>query len=129
MTWFISAIAFARRVPGFLTPAGWAAVAVLILFLAFGAWCAAGAAEGERDRQATEAARIERKGSTGRETAAGERAIDTTTINARERERHDATASLPDTRPSDRRIARACVQLRQQGTAERDLPVICRSGG
>lgn len=66
--------------------------------------------------------------SAAKEKAADERLSDTLTINAREKERSDATASLPDARPSARRLARACVQLRQQGTRDAALPAICRSG-
>lgn len=64
---------------------------------------------------------------TAKETAAEERLTDTTTINDRKEERANATATLPDTRPSDRRVRRGCVILRQQGTRDADLPVACRS--
>lgn len=64
---------------------------------------------------------------TAKETAADERLTDTTTINDRKEERANATATLPDTRPSDRRVRRGCVQLRQQGTRDADLPLACRS--
>lgn len=66
---------------------------------------------------------------TAKETAGEERLTDTTTINDRKEERANATATLPDTRPSDRRVRRGCVQLRQQRTREADLPVQCRSEG
>jgi hypothetical protein len=62
-----------------------------------------------------------------KETAAEERLTDTTAINDRKEERANATATLPDTRPSDRRFRRGCVQLRQQGTPDANLPVACRS--
>ncbi|TFW14351.1 hypothetical protein EGY25_03910 [Brevundimonas intermedia] len=64
---------------------------------------------------------------TAKEAAAEERLTDTTTINYREKERANATATLPNTRPSDRRVRRGCVILRQQGAREADLPVACRS--
>lgn len=66
---------------------------------------------------------------TAKETAADQRLNDTITINDREKERANATATLPDTRPSDRRVRRGCVILRQQGTRDADLPVTCRSEG
>ena len=66
---------------------------------------------------------------TAKEAAAEERLNDTTTINDRKEERANATATLPDTRPSDRRVRRGCVILRQQGTRDADLPVQCRSAG
>jgi hypothetical protein len=125
----LKAVAFLRRVPKMLSPQSWAVVGALVAFLLFGAYCAHRAAEGERAAQASRQAELDRKASAARETAADERLNDTLTTEARERERHDATASLPDTRPSARRIARACVQLRQQRTPERELPVVCRSAG
>lgn len=64
---------------------------------------------------------------TAKETAGEERLTDTTTINDRKEERANATATLPDTRPSDRRVRRGCIQLRQQGARDADLPVACRS--
>jgi hypothetical protein len=120
-----AALTFLRAVPGMLSPRAWIAVGVLILFLGFGAYCAQKAAQGERDRQAAQTARIERKASTGRETAAAERLNDTLNSQAREKELSDAVSSLPDARPSDRRIALACQRLRQQRVAERDLPAEC----
>lgn len=66
---------------------------------------------------------------TAKEASAEERLTDTTTINDRKEERANATATLPDTRPSDRRVRRGCVILRQQGTRDADLPVQCRSAG
>lgn len=107
--------AFARRVPGMLSPAGWAAVGVLILFLAFGAWCSQRAAQGVRDRQAAETLKIERKAATGRETASDERAIDTANLNLQRKATDDALATLPDSVPSDRRVLRHCLRLPDNG--------------
>lgn len=64
-----------------------------------------------------------------KEAAAEDRLNDTITINDRKEERANATATLPDTRPSDRRVRRGCVILRQQGTRDADLPIQCRSAG
>lgn len=125
----IAALLFLRRVPKMLSPKGWLAVGVLILFLGFGAYCAQKSAQGERDRQAAEQARTERKASAARETASTERLNDTLTINARERELTDAVQSLPDAAPSPRRVALACQRLRQQGIAESDIPAACRPAG
>jgi len=58
--------------------------------------------------------------------AADDRLTDTTTINDRQEERANATATLPDTRPSDRRYRRGCVILRQQGERAADIPADCR---
>ena len=123
----IAALAFIRRVPTMLRPKGWIAVALLAAFLLFGAYCAHRAAEGERDRQAAETRRTEEKASSARETAADERLNDTTIINAREKELSDAVNSLPDARPSPRRLALACERLRQQGNTR--LPAECGPEG
>ena len=123
----IAAFAFVRRIPSLLSPKGWLAVALLAAFLLFGAYCAHRAAEGERDRQAAETRQTEAKASTARETAAGERLNDTTIINAREKELSDAVNSLPDARPSPRRLALACERLRQQGNSR--LPAECGPEG
>ena len=122
----IAALAFARRIPSMLSPKGWLIVAVLAAFLLFGACCAHRAAEGERNRQAAETRRTEEKASSARETAADERLNDTTIINAREKELSDAVNSLPDARPSPRRLALACERLRQQGSR---LPAECGPEG
>ena len=122
----IAALAFVRRIPPMLSPKGWLAVAVLAAFLLFGAYCAHRAAEGERDREAAGQAEIEAKASSARETAADERLNDTTIINAREKELSDAVNSLPDARPSARRLALACERLRQQGPR---LPAECGPEG
>ena len=123
----ITAFDFVRRIPSMLSPRGWIAVAILAAFLLFGAYCAHRAAEGERDRQAVETRRTEEKASNARETASGERLNDTTIINAREKELSDAVNSLPDARPSPRRVALACERLRQQGNTR--LPAECGPEG
>lgn len=123
----IAALAFARRIPSMLSPKGWLIIALLAAFLLFGAYCAHRAAEGERDRQAAETRRAEEKAARARETAADERLTDTTIINAREKELSDAVNSLPDARPSPRRLALACERLRQQGNTR--LPAECGPEG
>ena len=122
----IAALAFLRSIPGLLPLKGWLAVGVLILFLGFGGYCSHRAAQGERDRQAVETARIERQASTGRETASAERLNDTINLNAREKELTDAVQSLPDARPSARRLALACERLRHQRSR---LPAECGPEG
>jgi hypothetical protein len=125
----IAAIAFARRVPGMLSPSGWAAVAVLILFLGFGAYCAQKAAQGERDAHAAKAAKIERKASTARETAATDRLGDQAHLNQQRKALDDALAPLPDAVPSDRRIARHCLRLQRDGIDTSRLPECRRPDG
>ena len=104
----------------------WIVLGILAAFLLTGAYCAHRGAEAEKARQAAERAETERRASTARETAADERLNDTTIINARERELSDAVNSLPDARPSPRRLALACERLRQQGTR---LPPECGPAG
>ncbi|WP_374385546.1 hypothetical protein [Brevundimonas sp.] len=111
----IAALAFVRRIPGMLSPKGWLAVAVLAAFLLFGAYCAHRAAEGERDHQAAEQAKIEVKAASARETAADERLNDTLTIQDRQKERDDAAEALPDSVPDARELQRRCRQLRDNG--------------
>jgi hypothetical protein len=125
----IAAIAFARRVPGMLSPSGWAAVAILILFLGFGAYCAQTAAQGERDDQAAKAAKIERKASSARETASTERLGDQAALNQQRKALDDALAPLPDAVPSDRRIARHCLRLQRDGVDTSRLPECRRLNG
>ncbi|MNS19775.1 hypothetical protein D3C72_514990 [compost metagenome] len=118
----LTAFTFLQRVSRALTPTAWLALAVLAAFLIFGGYCAHRGAEGVRDRQTAEQARVEAKASSARETAATTRATDTTIINAREKELSDAVSSLPDAAPSPRRVALACERLRQQGSR---LPASC----
>ncbi|RZJ40940.1 MAG: hypothetical protein EON87_17145, partial [Brevundimonas sp.] len=68
-----------------LSPTVWIIAGVLTAFLLFGGYCAHRAAQGERDRQAAVVAKDQTKASTARETAAGERATDTSIINAQEK--------------------------------------------
>ena len=111
-----------------LTAPAWGLLALLLALIVLLAWCSW---DGQRDRRKAEADRradittLERDRD-AREAAADQRLEDTVSIAHREKERADATAPLPDNRPSARRLARACVQLRQQGTREADLPAVCR---
>jgi len=125
----IGALLFLRRVPSMLSPRGWAAVAILILFLGFGAYCAHRAAQGERDAQAAKVAKIERKASTARETASTERLGDQAALNQQRKALDDALAPLPDAVPSDRRIARHCLRLQRDGIDTSRLPECGRSHG
>lgn len=114
-----------------LTAPAWGVLALLLALIILLSWCSW---DGQRDRRQAEADRrvdvstLERDRD-ARDQAADQRLEDTVSIAQREKERADATATLPDNRPSDRRLARACVQLRQQGTREADLPAVCRSAG
>ena len=120
----IAALAFLRSIPRLLNPTGWLIVAIIAAFVLTGAYCSHRGAQAERDRQAVDTQKTEAKASGARETAAGERAADTTIINAREKELSDAVNSLPDARPSARRVRLACERLKQQGSA---LPDVCRT--
>ncbi len=115
-------IAFALRLGRALTPTAWLALAVLAAFLIFGAYCAHRGAESVRDRHAAEQAMTEAKASSARETAAGERLTDNTTITNRKMERDHAAEALPDSLPDDRELRRRCRQLHD---AKRSPPA-CR---
>lgn len=116
------ALAFIRRIPSMLSPRGWAVVAILTAFLAFGAYCSHRAAQGERDRQAVKSARVEAKASTGRETASVERLNDQTSLDIQRKANDDALNPLPDAIPSDRRRARHCLRLQRDGIDTSRLP-------
>jgi hypothetical protein len=114
-----------------LSWAGWAVVGILIALIVLLAWCSYDGRRGERE--AEEARRVDvgtlQRDQAARDKAADARLSDTQSAASREKERADATATLPDAAPSPRRVARACVQLRQQGTRDADLPAACRSPG
>ncbi len=112
MTWII---ALARRAGRALTPKAWLTIAILGAFLIFGGYCAHRAVQGEKDRQATQTAKIERKGSTGRETASGERLNDQASINQQRKATDDALSPLPDAVPSARRVTRHCLRMQRDG--------------
>jgi len=115
-------IALVLRLGRALTPTTWLTLAVLAAFLIFGAYCSHRGADGVRDRQAAKEAKIEAKASSARETAAGERLADTTTITNRKMERDHAAEALPDSLPDDRELRRRCRQLRDAGR----IPTACR---
>lgn len=123
----IAALAFLRSVPRMLSPTGWLILAIIAAFVLTGAYCSHRGAQGERDRQAVETHETEAKAASARETAAGERAVETPIINAREKDLSDAVNSLPDAVPSARRVRLACERLRQQGNTR--LPAECGFGG
>ena len=127
------ALSIALRLVRAVTPRVWMVVGALAGVLILVTYCSHRAAVEARDemeaKNAAAALAAERRNAAATAIAADERLADTLSSTTRERERHDATASLPDARPSDRRIARACVQLRQQRTPERDLPAVCRPEG
>lgn len=119
MTWFLALPPIVRRAI--------ILVAIFCLCVVVGvALCTRGAKEDVRRAEANVGTVT--RDSAAKEKAADERLSETLAINTREKERSDATASLPDARPSDRRLARACVQLRQQGTRDAALPASCRPG-
>ena len=58
--------------------------------------------------------------------AADQRSTDAITLNAQEKELHDAVQSTPDARPSAGVTALGCARLRRQGTDSAKLPTECR---
>lgn len=122
----MTALAFLRSIPRMLSPTGWLILAIITAFVLTGAYCSHRGAQGERDRQAAETQKTEAKAASARETAAGERAVETPIINTREKDLSDAVNSLPDAAPSARRVRLACERLRHQGNTR--LPAECGSG-
>jgi hypothetical protein len=110
--------------------AGWAVVAVCVLMLFVLGWCAVTAPGRERAKQDAAAvaanARAQAVDAKARDQASDERLTDLKTNTQLNKELTDAVSSLPDARPSDRRVALACQRLRHQGTREADLPAVCR---
>lgn len=113
--------------------AGWAVVAVCVLMLFVLGWCAVTGPGRERAKQDAAAAaanaRAQAVDAKARDQASDERLTDLKTNTQLNKELTDAVSSLPDARPSDRRVALACQRLRHQGTREADLPPVCRPGG
>lgn len=112
-----------------VTPQAWLIVTMLAGVVILLAYCTSQARQDERQHAETQRVeayvRAQEIAAKAAEKASSERLTDFQINTEREKERQDATASIPDTRPSDRRVARACVQLRQQGTPKRDLPAAC----
>lgn len=115
-------LTFVLRIARALTPTGWLIIGLLAAFLIFGAYCSHRGADGVRGRQATQQAKTEAKASSARETAAGERQTNTTTIRDRQEERDHAAQALPDSLPDDRELRRRCRQLLDAGR----VPAACR---
>lgn len=122
-----------REVLRTFNAAGWAVVAVCVLLILSLGWCAVTAPGRERAKQDAAAAAANSKAlsvdAKARDQAADERLTDLKTNTQLEKELTDAVSSLPDARPSDRRVALACQRLRHQGTREADLPPVCRPAG
>lgn len=116
-----------------LPATSWAIVAVCVLLILSLGWCAVTAPGRERaklDTAVTAAnAKAQATGAKTHEQASDERLNDLKTNTQSEKELTDAVSSLPDARPSDRRVALACQRLRHQGTRPADLPSVCRHAG
>jgi hypothetical protein len=111
-------LAFAARFKIYLAIAGLVAVALTL------AYCS-GKREGRVDvehkiEQANTKA-VQRNAAAG-EKAAEARVADAQTVLEMKEELVDAVEATPDTLPSDRRIARGCVQLRQAGRDTDAIP-------
>ena len=103
-----------------------AAVALLVV-LAAGWKCSHDQAERIKRENATLQDQVKIR---DRQTEAVTHAADTRLTDAiknheAREELTDAIESLPDARPSDRRIALGCARLRRQGTPDADLPAVC----
>lgn len=116
-----------------LPATSWAIVAVCALSILSLGWCAVTAPGRERaklDTAVTAAnAKAQATSAKAGDQASDERLNDLKTNIQTTKELTDAVSSLPDARPSDRRVALACQRLRQQGTRPADLPPVCRPAG
>lgn len=116
-----------------LPATSWAIVAICILMLFGLGWCAVTAPGRERSKLDTAVtaanAKAQATDAKARDLASDERLNDQKTNHQTEKELTDAVSSLPDARPSDRRVALACQRLRHQGTRSADLPSVCRPAG
>jgi len=114
-------------------PASWAVIAVCVLLILSLGWCAVKAPGRERAKLHASAAAANAKAQAidvrARDQAADERLTDLKANTQFERDLTHAVSSLPDARPSDRRLALACQRLRHQGTRPADLPPVCRPAG
>ena len=116
-----AALGFARshaRLLAFLCALAAVAVVVAMIFNAGG--------ERERDRQDAQAGRVATKDAGIKEGLAEQRQADLAKAADTEKGLTDATADLPDTRPSDRRLRFNCERLRRQGA---DLARVPECGG
>jgi len=116
-----------------LPATSWAIVAVCVLMLFGLGWCAVTAPGRERAKLNTAVTaanvRAQATDAKARDLGSDERLADLKTNTQTEKDLTNAVSSLPDARPSDRRVALACQRLRHQGTRPADLPPICRPAG
>lgn len=114
-------------------PASWAVIAVCVLLILSLAWCAATAPVRERTKLDASAAAANAKAQAtdlkARDLGADERLSDLKANTQLEKDLTHAVSTLPDARPSDRRVALGCQRLRNQGTRPADLPPVCRPKG
>jgi hypothetical protein len=100
----------------------WLILGAVAGLLTLGVWLYSAGRGDEREAVAVRQVQAERKASIGRETAATERTLDTSAIQARQAERDDEAEALPDSPPDDRELRRRCRQLRDAGSH----PAACR---
>jgi len=105
-----------------LSPRSWLILGALAGIIAIGLAIYFAGRGDERDAQDDRTAKAEARASVGRDTAATERTLDTTAIEARQAERDHAATAIPDSPPDDRELRRRCRQLRDSG----QHPAACR---
>lgn len=114
-------------------PASWAVIAVCVVLILSLGWCAVTAPVRERTKLDASAAAANTKAQAtdlkARDLGADERVSDLKANTQLEKDLTHAVSSLPDARPSDRRVALGCQRLRNQGTRPSDLPPVCRPEG
>ena len=112
------------------TLTGWIMVALAVLFLLTLGYCTY---DDNRDRRAAERlaqanAETFRQTMAARDQLALDALSDTKSNTILERDLTDAVSTLPDARPSDRRIALQCERLRQAGTDVSRVPACVGAG-
>jgi hypothetical protein len=105
-----------------LRPRGWLVVALLAMVLLFLGTCTVQKITSHFERN--DAVKSENADRGLREALSNDRQQTELAIIQKESELNEALDNLPDDTPSSRRLARACLELRNDGYVE--LPAACR---
>jgi len=117
MAWLVPIQRIARA----LTPLGWLSVALCVVIVVLMSTCVTMKIRHDADaRKAVIEANEDRD---VRETLSDKRTKDAVSLNEQKKALDDALDAIPDSTPSARRIARACVELRSR--KHEPLPAEC----
>lgn len=116
-TAILSAWTFVRNI----RPSGWLVILALVVTMASISYCTTKTIRNHLDkREAVKSGNADRE---LREGIAAHRQANESSIVATEKELNNELATLPDSLPSQRRLARACLELRNDGHLT--LPAEC----